>query len=312
MDPIVEQAKQANSNTSILLQFHPSPSGDIFYQLEMASRLNFYPSIGLPFTGYPTCYVDGLREPPWVYSVSNITNEINNRLAVDTPISISTELSAGTAKLNQTNSAINYSTNVSSESVIASNNLKLIAFVTESAINHSAPNGLQIHNHIVRDIVPDENGIAVDLSNANNLLQVFEGSIDVTLTNELANHSMVFVVQDFGTGEVYQAVEANFDQYLDTEDEITGSPADFSLDNVYPNPFNPVTNISFSIKDNSPISLEVYSLSGKKIATIVDNEMFQQGNHTAQWNAAGHPSGTYFFKLSSANGIKIKKAILLK
>ena len=263
MDPIVEQAQMTNSNNSILVQFHPSANGDIFYEPEMAKRLNFYQSIGLPFLGYPSCYVDGLKEPPWVYSISNITSEINNRLAIETPISIMTELSQTPAKTSNTNSIINYRTMVSSEEVIDSNNLRLLAFITESNIDHSAPNGLKIHNHIVLDIIPDENGIPLDFSDSNNLSQIFEGSVDVNITDNLENHSIVAIVQDFATGEVHQAIEITYDQYLDTEDDLYVLPSEFSLKNAYPNPFNPTTNISFTVGNESPISIQVFNIIGK-------------------------------------------------
>jgi len=311
VDPIVEQAHNNNVGKSILVQIHPSSSGDIFYNSRMGGRLSFYNAFNL-FYGYPTLIIDGLKEPTYPYSVSRITNEIDNRRSVETPITIATELSKSTGKSNKISSIINYKTTVSSEKSINSSNLRLLVFIVESNIVYSAPNGSQIHNHVALDIYPDENGIPIDFTNGNDLSHVFEGSIDVTITNELKNHSIVAIVQDFETGEVYQAIELTYDQYLNSEEEKTNSPLDFRIDNVFPNPFNPVTNIAFSIKEDSPISLHVYNLKGEQVDTIKNSERYTPGSHVVQWNASDHPSGTYILQLISPEGIKIKKSILLK
>ncbi len=200
MDPTVEQAQNANAGKSILVQVH-SDASDIFNNQRMSRRLNFYSGFNL-FFGYPTLIVDGLNEPIWPYNNSRISNEIENRRSIETPITIESEISQAPAKIGNTLSTINYRTTVTSESALASNNLRLLAFVVEKGIAYSAPNGTQIHNHVALEIIPDENGIPVDFSDANNLSYTFEGSVDVTITDNLENHSIVAIVQDFGTGIV--------------------------------------------------------------------------------------------------------------
>lgn len=66
----------------------------------------------------------------------------------------------------------------------------------------------------------------------------------------------------------------------------------------YPNPFNPLTNISISIPTHSFVTVKIYDLLGREVATLVNEEM-SAGSYTRQWNAAGMPSGVYFYRLQA-------------
>ncbi|NQT24286.1 VCBS repeat-containing protein, partial [candidate division KSB1 bacterium] len=95
-----------------------------------------------------------------------------------------------------------------------------------------------------------------------------------------------------------------------------GSPLQFHLYNNYPNPFNPSTNIKYSISNIGWVNLIIYNSIGKKIKTMV-NEVQNPGVHTINWdgtNDSGHKvsSGTYFYNLKVDNAFKSKHMILLK
>jgi hypothetical protein len=79
----------------------------------------------------------------------------------------------------------------------------------------------------------------------------------------------------------------------------------------YPNPFNPLTAISFSIPLRSFLSLKIFDLGGREVATIVSEEL-SAGNHTRQWNAVGMPSGVYFYRIQAGSFTETKKLVLLK
>ncbi len=89
------------------------------------------------------------------------------------------------------------------------------------------------------------------------------------------------------------------------------TPETFSLLQNYPNPFNPSTNISFSIPTKSFVSLRVFDLIGREVATIVSEEM-SAGSYTKQWIAANMSSGIYFYRLQAGSYSETKKLILLK
>ena len=82
--------------------------------------------------------------------------------------------------------------------------------------------------------------------------------------------------------------------------EITGKnfPEVFALFQNYPNPFNPSTNISFYISSKIFVSLKIFDLIGREVATILSEEM-SAGIYARQWNAASMPSGVYFYRLTA-------------
>jgi Secretion system C-terminal sorting domain len=89
------------------------------------------------------------------------------------------------------------------------------------------------------------------------------------------------------------------------------APMRFSLEQNFPNPFNPTTNISFSLSSRSFVSLKVYDLKGREVATVVSEEM-SEGNYAKQWNARNLPSGIYFYRLQAGSFKETKKLLLLK
>lgn len=91
--------------------------------------------------------------------------------------------------------------------------------------------------------------------------------------------------------------------------EVSNLPEEFGVDQNYPNPFNPSTNIKFGIVDAGEVSLIVYDILGKEVATLV-NRNLEIGFHTVQFNAVDLPSGIYIYRLSS-NGQSISKKLSL-
>jgi hypothetical protein len=83
------------------------------------------------------------------------------------------------------------------------------------------------------------------------------------------------------------------------------------LQQNHPNPFNPSTVIAFQIQEPGPVSLKVYDLAGREVATLVDREM-SAGNHQFNWEPRGLASGTYFYRLRASGTELIKKCSLLK
>ena len=82
----------------------------------------------------------------------------------------------------------------------------------------------------------------------------------------------------------------------------TGSemPKEFSLEQNFPNPFNPTTNLRFSIPEARFVTLKIFDVLGRVIATLV-NEEKQQGTYSLAWDAAAVPSGMYVARLSAGS-----------
>ncbi|NUN09302.1 MAG: T9SS type A sorting domain-containing protein [Ignavibacteriaceae bacterium] len=85
----------------------------------------------------------------------------------------------------------------------------------------------------------------------------------------------------------------------------------FSLGDNYPNPFNPVTVIGFSIPVASEVSLKIYDILGNEVADLV-NSAKTAGYHNVQFNSTGLASGVYFYQLRAGSFSQIKKMIIVK
>jgi photosystem II stability/assembly factor-like uncharacterized protein len=88
-------------------------------------------------------------------------------------------------------------------------------------------------------------------------------------------------------------------------------PTNFSLMQNYPNPFNPTTNVQFSIPNVQFVTLKVFDILGKEVATLV-NEKLNAGTYEATFNALQYPSGVYFYRLITDGFIETKKMLLIK
>jgi len=91
----------------------------------------------------------------------------------------------------------------------------------------------------------------------------------------------------------------------------TEVPAGFNLKQNFPNPFNPATKINFSIPSKGFASLKVYDMTGKEVASLV-NENLIAGNYSVDFNAVNLTSGVYFYTLNSEGFRETKKMLLVK
>ena len=97
----------------------------------------------------------------------------------------------------------------------------------------------------------------------------------------------------------------------DVEKPSADLPRHFALDQNYPNPFNPSTHITFNLPSRSMVSLKIFDALGREVSMLVAGEL-TAGTHTRQWNAAGLPSGVYFYRMHAGSFTQTKKLILLR
>jgi hypothetical protein len=88
-------------------------------------------------------------------------------------------------------------------------------------------------------------------------------------------------------------------------------PGTLSLSRNYPNPFNPVTRIDYSVPAGGKVKLEVYDLQGRLVSTVVD-EVKSAGSYTADIDGGGLKSGIYFCRLETGSKIRTQKMTLIK
>jgi photosystem II stability/assembly factor-like uncharacterized protein len=89
------------------------------------------------------------------------------------------------------------------------------------------------------------------------------------------------------------------------------APTTVLLDQNYPNPFNPTTHVGFRISRFGFVSLKVYDLLGREVATLVDDTR-AAGEHVVQFDASGLPSGVYFYRLIHGNSVLTRKMMLMQ
>jgi PKD repeat protein len=95
-----------------------------------------------------------------------------------------------------------------------------------------------------------------------------------------------------------------------TSDGIESQPCEFAVGN-YPNPFNPMTEIHFSLPVDAQVKLEIYNIVGQRVAVLTDRG-YSAGSHSVMWDATAHPSGLYFYRLRAGEKIVTDKMMLLK
>jgi len=93
--------------------------------------------------------------------------------------------------------------------------------------------------------------------------------------------------------------------------EVIGLPLTYSLNPAYPNPFNPVTNINYSIQNGTDVQIVIYDILGNQVDLLV-NDFQTAGNYAVNWDASEFASGVYLVKMSASNFVQTQKLILLK
>jgi len=99
--------------------------------------------------------------------------------------------------------------------------------------------------------------------------------------------------------------------FTSIQEYLPALPAEFILDQNFPNPFNPSTQISFSILKTTNVSLKVYDVIGREVTELV-NERRSVGKYYVSFDAKQIAGGTYFYQLTTDNGSQTKKMILLR
>jgi hypothetical protein len=110
---------------------------------------------------------------------------------------------------------------------------------------------------------------------------------------------------------VQSIYDQNFQSVLAIQNISNENPDKFSLSQNYPNPFNPTTNLEFGISELGFVSLRVYDLVGKEVATLV-NEKLAPGKYKYRFDGVGLPSGVYYYRLTTGEFTETNSMILLK
>ena len=141
-----------------------------------------------------------------------------------------------------------------------------------------------------------------------------ENNIDINplfCEPDSSNYTLVVTSPCIGTGEEgvnMGALGVGCEEILSNENDVI--PSQYSL-HTYPNPFNPVAKILFSIPQLGLVSIKVYDITGREIETLA-NRNFNPGNYSINWNASAYPSGIYFVRMAKGVYVKTQKVVLIK
>jgi len=108
-------------------------------------------------------------------------------------------------------------------------------------------------------------------------------------------------------------VYGNSSIHTDIKEENKANEYDFKLENNYPNPFNPTTIVSYQLSVESKVTLKVYDVLGKEVATLADEEQ-AAGKHKYEFNSTNYnlSSGVYLYQLNIGGNNEVKKMVLMK
>jgi hypothetical protein len=118
--------------------------------------------------------------------------------------------------------------------------------------------------------------------------------------------TVAYRIRRFGEKDISEGTAV-----LNIEDMPSPVPAEFSLMQNMPNPFNPSTVISFTLPQDGHVRLSIYTIEGKLVTVLVD-DFVNSGYHTYTWDARNMPSGMYFYSLKTGGFSGSKKMMLLK
>ena len=97
---------------------------------------------------------------------------------------------------------------------------------------------------------------------------------------------------------------------MSLHDKSPELPARVMLDQNYPNPFNPVTKIRYQLPRQGHVTLKMYDLLGREVATLVDGELLA-GEHEVTFDGRGLATGVYFYRLQAGKFVETKRLVLL-
>ena len=117
-------------------------------------------------------------------------------------------------------------------------------------------------------------------------------------TNKLFSYSGDFVISEIIVANSHAEIQ-------------TSLPVLYNLSTAYPNPFNPVTTMEFTIPEAGNVNVQVYNLKGQVVSTLLNGHQAAD-TYSLTWDASHAPSGIYIVKAESAEYIQTQKLMLIK
>jgi len=156
----------------------------------------------------------------------------------------------------------------------------------------------------------ERNGELVGIIDTTISSGIYKWTLDVNLP---VGSDYRIKIRSLIAGTLFDESNSNF-EVVDTTVNSVGNELNtfkYFLAQNYPNPFNPSTKINYSLQNGEMVTLRIFDVLGREVATLV-NQYQSAGNHTVSFNASSLASGMYFYKLEAGSFQSIKKMMLLK
>lgn len=149
-------------------------------------------------------------------------------------------------------------------------------------------------------------------SNGDSLIELSEKNLAFSTSNYLDGAYRIFieVFDEAGNSDI-DSMDVQFKNGIVSISGNNEEPVSYSLKQNFPNPFNPITKIEFSIPQKEFVQLIIYDVLGREVTMLVNGEL-KAGSYNVVWNAERFGSGVYFYQLKAGNYIETKKMLLLK
>lgn len=161
-----------------------------------------------------------------------------------------------------------------------------------------------------------ENNIWIGCSSSTVI--IFNVDEESWVTHDLPVFNGIYDIKHDGNGKTWVATyvsglfEFNTFRAVSNEEIVDATPKEFKLNQNYPNPFNPSTMIGYQLPENSRVTLKVYDILGREVATLLNANRQIAGQHQVSFDASHLASGMYIYRLSSDRSIATKKMMLIK
>ena len=176
--------------------------------------------------------------------------------------------------------------------------------------------------------IAEDSGFTVSTSEDGTVIGVSLSGDGVIPIGEGTLTNLYFTYEESGTTEMCITNQVFYDVHgnelltfgdictplvLDTELNIdyTNQELQFGINNIYPNPFNPIINFDVQLSQTEQVDIVIYDILGNKISNIYSG-ILKQGGHSFYWNAHNQSTGLYIIKCKNKNSISSQKILLMK
>jgi len=274
-----------------VLEYHSYNQTDPFNNDNAAARTSYY-----GITGYPTAVFDGITQYVGGSNNQSLFPVYEPLVDARTPVRVGAGIMFTTTA---TSRGYHVVVTVMKFGPVLGTNYVLHFAVSESNIAFNWQGQTKL-DYVERLMLPDANGTPIDIANNNTI--VLEYDFDVDDSWNVDELEVVAFIQDLDTREVMNGHKELL-KYVGIEEN---NAADIAL-STYPNPITKSATISFNLDDDAQTAINIYSLQGKQVATLVNSEL-SAGGHAIKWSPNGSISnGIYVMKLNIGGKVFTQK-----